>query len=242
MGPLQRDTVWSGEVYVTGDVLIPAGTTLHIRPGTIVKFARRPKWACSVFWRSPLGDSVEGTMRELCDLVVAGHLEATGTKDEPVRLGTESDPWGGITCFDRGAVRLVEATLERAPHFSIQSFDAATVVGEGSRCRDAEFGIWGWGTSRIEWTRGEIRATRISVICCEGSRAHLVEVDDRSNEGVAANDWALIRVDGGRFAGPRKHCVVASNQSWVKLRGCRTAEDSLMDVVRLDDAQVDVAA
>jgi len=36
---LPGDTTWSGEVLVTGDVTVPAGSTLTIEPGTTVRFA-----------------------------------------------------------------------------------------------------------------------------------------------------------------------------------------------------------
>ncbi len=241
MGRLERDTVWEGDVQVTGDVLIPEGITLSVRPGARITFAARPHWACSVFWRSQVGQSVEATMRELCDIVVCGRFEVGGTEAEPVRIGSDQ-PWGGITCLETGAVQLRFARLEGAPHFTIQTFDDSTVEGIDSRCSGSEFGLWGWGTSRIAWTRGSIRAARGSVICCEGSRAHLIDVDDESGEGVATTDWSLARVEQSRFAVPRKHCVVARHRSWVQLVGCQTTGNAAMDVVRLDGSRVEVAA
>lgn len=241
MGRLERDAVWEGDVQVTGDVLVAEGATLVVRAGTRIRFAPRPRWACSVFWRSPSGDSVEATMRELCDIVVCGRLVIEGTSAEPVHVGGDA-PWGGITCFARGEARLRHTALEGAPHFTIQTFDDACVDGEDSSSTGSEFGLWAWGTSRLAWKRGAIRASRGSVICCEGARAHLVDVDDESGEGVAATDWSLIRVERTRFQLPRKHCVVARHHSWVRLAGCRTSGDAEMDLVRLDDARVEVAA
>ena len=242
MGELERDTVWQGEVHVIGDVLVPAGTTLRIESGTHVQFAERPRWACSVFWRSPSGDSVEATVRECCDLVVSGRLDVLGTRAMPVLLGVSSAPWGGITCFARGTVWLREAVLDGARQCSVRLFDDASLVGENSRCSGSEYAIWAWGTSRVSWNGGSIRATRGSILCCEGSRAHLVEVEDASPEGIAATDWTLVRVDRGRFSGPRRHCVVARHRSWVKLRGCSTTNGAVMDIVRQDEAHVEVAA
>ncbi|MBM4267903.1 MAG: hypothetical protein FJ144_15045 [Deltaproteobacteria bacterium] len=243
MGRLERDTVWEGDVHVIGDVLVAEGTTLTVRPGTRIRFAARPRWACSVFWRSPSGDSVEATMRELCALVVCGRLEIEGTKAEPVRIGGPGEPaWGGMTCFGRGEARFRHTVLEGAPHFTVQTFDDAFAFGEDSCCVGSEFGLWAWGTSRLSWTRGTIAASRGSVVCCEGARAHLVEVEDESGEGVAATDWSLIRVERGCFRAPRKHCVVARHRSWVRLAGCRMMGEAEMDLVRLDDARVEVAA
>jgi hypothetical protein len=38
-GVLPGDTTWSGEVLVTGDVTVPAGATLTVEPGAVVRFA-----------------------------------------------------------------------------------------------------------------------------------------------------------------------------------------------------------
>ena len=35
-GTLAANTTWSGVVHVTGDVIVPAGVTLTINPGTLV--------------------------------------------------------------------------------------------------------------------------------------------------------------------------------------------------------------
>ena len=37
---LEQDTVWSGSLLISGDVYVPPGVTLTIRPGTVVKFER----------------------------------------------------------------------------------------------------------------------------------------------------------------------------------------------------------
>jgi hypothetical protein len=239
MGRLDRDAIWSDEVLVTGDVLVPAGRTLRIAAGTKVRFAARPRWACSVFWRSQTSDSIEATLRELCDLVVLGRLEVMGTAAAPVLLGADSPPWGGITCLESGEVQLQHAILSGTTRFAVQAMDDATVVGLDSRCSGSEFGVWAWGTSRITWTRGSLHGSRASVICCEGSHAHLVQTEDASNEGVATMDWALARVDEGSFVSPRKHCVVARHRSWVKLRGCRGVAAEPVAIVCLDDAHVE---
>lgn len=242
MGRLKGDTTWSGDIHLTGDVLVPAGVTLRIEAGARVSFSEPARWSCSLFWRpADRGESIEATQRDLCDIVVQGTLEVAGTADAPVCIGTDETPWGGITCFERGTVRLHHAYLAGAPRFSLQSFDDATMDGADSHCVGSEFAVWVWGASRFRWTGGAIGAARASVICCEGARATVSEFDDRSGEGIAATDSALVRVQGARFRGPRKHCVVARDDSWVKLLACST-HDAPLDVVRLDEAHVEVRA
>lgn len=240
MGQLKRDTSWAGDVRLTGDVFVPEGVTLRIEAGARISFDARPHWSCSVFWRpADRGESVEATARGLCDIVVQGALEIEGTDRSPACLGTDETPWGGITSFDHAQVRLTHAYLAGAPHFSVQSFDDAIVRATDTHLTGSEFAVWAWGTSQLHWTRGAIGATRASVIICEGARARIAGIEDRSGEGIAATDSALVRIDASRFCGPRKHCVVAKDQSWVKMKDCSTHE-APMDVVRLDEAHVEV--
>ena len=243
MGRLEADTTWSGDVHLAGDVFVPAGVRLRIEPGTRMRCAERPRWSCAVFWRSATGDSIEATVRERCDIVVAGRLEALGTPGDATSLGEDSGPWwGGITCLDRGVVQLKGALLVGASPCSIRVFDDGVILGRDARCSGAENAVWAWGSSRVSWAGGGIQAARASVLCCEGSKARLVGLEDESAEGVAALDWALVRADRCRFVEPRRHCVVARHRSWVKLSGCRMPTDGSADIVRLDEAFVEVSA
>lgn len=239
MGTIERDTVWSGDVQVTGDVVVAAGATLKVLAGTRVHFAERPRWSCSVFRRSPESQVMEVSMRDACDVVVLGRLAVAGSREAPVRLGAGGAAWGGITCLERGAVDLQHATIENAPHFCVQALDDARVQATDSDCAGAQYAVWAWGTSEVSWQGGTLAAARASVICCEGGRVTLAEVGDASPEGIAALDWGLIRAARMRFAAPRKHCAVARHRAWIQLDGCGSlAAESA--IVQLDDALVQV--
>jgi len=63
-GTLPGDETWSGEVEITGDVIVPQGVTLTINPGTVVRF-------------SALNDEeVGGSDDLLCELIIEGSLVA----------------------------------------------------------------------------------------------------------------------------------------------------------------------
>ena len=108
-GAYGGDLVWDGVVTMSGDVLILAGGSLTIRPGTEVRVI-----------------PAEGTQIDpeyfssLTELLVRGRLSIEGTTAQPVRFVIVERPeleevaWAGIT-FDAapsGAVR--HAVIERA--------------------------------------------------------------------------------------------------------------------------------
>lgn len=240
MGRLKQDTVWDGEVCLHGDVVVPEGTTLRVEAGARISFGERPRWSCAVFRRpADHGDSIEVSVRDHCDLVVEGTLEVHGAAASPVCIGVDETPWGGITGFGTARIQVEHTYVAGAPRFSLQAFDDATIAGMDSHYAGAEFGAWMWGTSRLEWQGGAMGATRASVLCAEGARAWISGSEDRSGEGISAIDHALVRVEAACFRGPRKHCAVAKDHAWVKLRDC-TLRDARMDVVCEDDAQVEV--
>jgi len=79
-GTLAGDSVWSGIIHITGDVVVPASRTLTIQPGTIV-----------------LIDGVSSGTGGM-DIDVSGAIMALGTEESPITF-TASDPakaWGEI--------------------------------------------------------------------------------------------------------------------------------------------------
>ncbi len=95
---LWQDTVWDGEVLVDGILTIPPGVTLHVRPGTTVRFTRR----------ETNGDGIGEH-----ELFIQGRLLASGTAEAPVRFtSAEVDPrpgdWGAINIMASEEENLLE--------------------------------------------------------------------------------------------------------------------------------------
>ena len=75
-GPIDRDTVWSGEILIAGNVYVPEGVTLTIEPGTIVRFKHYRGY------KEPekrLGITVDGT------------IIAKGSPDQPIYFTSDAD-------------------------------------------------------------------------------------------------------------------------------------------------------
>ena len=103
---LSSDTVWAGEVIVSEDIVVPAGVTLTIMPGTTVRVALSDSTKMEPEYMSPL-----------TEITIRGKLTAEGTKGAPVSfLRAEGDgggSWSGII-IDGGTVKLRSCTIQDA--------------------------------------------------------------------------------------------------------------------------------
>ena len=80
---ITEDATWHGTVLVKGSLTVASQATLHIEPGTVVRFA-----------------AARGS-RQLPRLLVMGRIQAAGTQDRPIIFSTGSatprkGEWGGI--------------------------------------------------------------------------------------------------------------------------------------------------
>src|SRR5512138_3010820 len=86
---LTADTVWQNEVLLSEDLLVPAGVTLTLRPGTTVRVAAAESTKTDPEYISPL-----------TEITVRGRLKIEGTPRAPVRLipdgGRETGEWAGV--------------------------------------------------------------------------------------------------------------------------------------------------
>ncbi len=88
-GILTEDETWSGTVVLTGDVTVPAGTTLTLSPGTTVRFTALSD------------DQAGGENSDRSELIINGSLSAVGTEAQPIIFtSTSTTPqrgdWDGI--------------------------------------------------------------------------------------------------------------------------------------------------
>lgn len=105
-GSLAANETWSGTVILSGDVLVPAGITLTIQPGTIIK-------------AEPLQDGNNSGDRGRVELFIdGGILNATGTAESPIKFQSNADipepgDWGGVRIND-GNATLKHFTIDAA--------------------------------------------------------------------------------------------------------------------------------
>lgn len=92
---LKQNTTWSGIVLVNGDIYVPPGITLTIKPGTVVKFKRiDEKSPANMF-------GVESPYFPEAELIIRGRIIARGTPERHIvftsaAINARPKDWGAI--------------------------------------------------------------------------------------------------------------------------------------------------
>lgn len=164
-GVITADTVWQGEVAVNEDILVPAGVTLTVRPGTTIRVVAAESTKTDPEYLSPL-----------TEITVRGRLVVEGAEGaQVVFAGEENRPggWAGII-VDRGAaslsgcrvtgaetgvtvidgtLRLQRATLAENRYGLTAQGGKADVAVEESRITGNDYGLFTLQGARVT-TRG----------------------------------------------------------------------------------------
>ena len=119
-GPIHPDgDTWSGTIVVDGDVVVPAGVTLNVAPGTTVRFQQGDR---SFHKRPavPLDTNFNGFRQRgsptRSDLFVDGAIVALGAAAAPIRfiadVGQQRSTWSGFVMASGASLTLSEAAIE----------------------------------------------------------------------------------------------------------------------------------
>jgi len=124
---LQQNETWSGEVYVTDDIIVPKGVTLTIEPGTVVKFKH---------WRYGYSEPEH----RLGLYIEEGTLRAIGTPEEPIRFTSDAaEP----IHRDWGAILFINST-DNVISYSIIEYGQITVISSNISLTHS-ISRWSWG-------------------------------------------------------------------------------------------------
>jgi hypothetical protein len=119
-GILERDETWSGEVLIVESVEVPAGVTLSIKPGTVVKFKH---------YRHEYQEP-----DERLNLIVDGKLVAIGTPEQPIWFTSDADDpmngdWNTIHFHDAEDGSVIKyAIVEFAEHSNISLWNSSPTI------------------------------------------------------------------------------------------------------------------
>jgi len=121
-GRMAENEIWTGEILITGDVEIPAGVTLTIESGTVIRFTPERDDQHSPDEYSP--SEPETLHTTIISIVLLGTLEARGTPEQPITFTSASDvpgdmDWQSIMLEDGGTAILDYVVIEHG-YFGIQ--------------------------------------------------------------------------------------------------------------------------
>jgi hypothetical protein len=92
---IDKDTTWSGNITIGGDIYVPPGVTLTIAPGTVVKFKKiNEKSDQNMF-------DIDSPYYPEAELIIRGKLIAKGTPDNKIvftsaEMTPRAADWGAI--------------------------------------------------------------------------------------------------------------------------------------------------
>ncbi|MHA3773525.1 lamin tail domain-containing protein [Verrucomicrobiota bacterium sgz303538] len=228
------ETIWSGIVNVTGDVTVPAGSTLTIQPGTHVLMAGT----------AAAGDTTGAK------LIVNGTLNAVGTASQPISI-TTADPnarWGQINFSNAQPSTLSYVMLSHAGHSSgvghtgrgpmLRVSNSSVTIDDTVLADGSAKAIYSSGTCNFTIRRSLI--TRMvtgpeledgASLLMEDSNIQLILPDYRDSSSPAPDDEDCLYVHNstGRPVTVRR-CVFArcGDDVFDCLAGPITVEDSIL--------------
>ena len=144
MQVLEKDTIWTGTVVLDGDIYVPPGVTLTIKPGTVIKFKKIDAHS---------GQNMFGTQSPYfpeAELIVRGRIVARGSAKENIvftsfEIGAQPKDWGAINLLGSNN-NLIEHCKIMFARNGVQSYGAEAQVcnsefvenGEGISIKNEE--------------------------------------------------------------------------------------------------------
>jgi len=167
-GILVEDEVWSGNIHLTGDVVIPEGITLVILAGTAITFA--PDHS-DYDAKLPLPADLGGGK---CNLLVQGNLRIEGEKDKVVTVGElvydlerqSKISWGGIIFEGINAASVVRHAKIRYADVAIVCVDSSSPEIVASTITENDVGIMTFGLSSPRINENKIHHNTLWAVSC----------------------------------------------------------------------------
>jgi parallel beta-helix repeat protein len=182
-GVLRGVTVFAGEVVLADDVLVPAGSTLIIRPGTVVRVRAAEGTKIDPEYLSPA-----------TELLVRGTLRAEGTPSAPIRFvplvppAGDEPAWAGIELDGAVESRVVSVEIEGADT-GILCIGSSPLL-ESNRLRGCRYGLVLQKGSAARVLGNRIEDGEGGIFCWLGSAPYL------KGNVVSGHDEEGIFVDG----------------------------------------------
>ena len=168
---LKNDTTWSGEVFLTDDIVVPEGVVLTILPGTVVRVSPSESTKTDPEYLSPL-----------TEITIRGTLKAEGKAGAPVAflLAGKAGSWGGII-IDGGRVSL--------SHCEVSDADTGLYVTKGlidmrdSTLKKNRYGLVAQGRDSSAYIENcKVEGNDYGVFTLDGAEVHEKNTVIRGNK------------------------------------------------------------
>lgn len=167
-GILVQDEVWSGNVHVSGDVVIPEGITLVILAGTAISFAPNTSdYDARISLPAELG-------RGKCNLLVQGNLRIEGEKDKVVTVGDlvydlerqSKISWGGIIFEGVNALSVVNYARIKYADAAIVCLGSSSPRIVNNTITENDVGVMTFGFSSPRINENKIHHNTLWALSC----------------------------------------------------------------------------
>lgn len=203
-GVLFQDEVWSGQVHITGDVLIPEGVTLVIRPGTIISFT--PDSSDNDIEVPVLGE----LWINRCNLIVKGNLRMEGEKDNRIVMGKLRDGsdretamiWGGIIFEGTNANSIIEYSEITHADVAVLCVGSSMPKIVNSVISNSDVGIMAFDLSSPRVTSNRIHNSTLWSISCYDYSFPMISYNiiESSEVGIGCEDFSSPIIQYNTFS------------------------------------------
>ena len=167
-GILVEDELWNGNIYLTGDVVVPEGITLVILAGTAITFApNHSDYDAKLPLPADLG-------RGKVNLLVQGNLRIEGEKDKVVTVGDlvydverqSKISWGGIIFEGVNAVSIVRHAKIRCADVAIVCVGSSSPRIVNNTIAENDVGVMTFGFSSPKINENKIHHNTLWAVSC----------------------------------------------------------------------------
>ena len=178
-GVLTDNEIWSGKVYITGDVVVPEGITLTIKANTVINFT---PYKSDYDVKIPV---VSGLGAEKCNLIIEGNLIVQGDKNKRVVIGSEDKlSWGGIIFKGANIDSIVKYARIMNADIGILCVDSSFVKLIGNEIVKNDVGVMTFGLSSAKMINNKIQTNNLCGIISGGDSRPTIAENMISGNGI----------------------------------------------------------
>ena len=147
-GILNKSETWEKDVFVEGDIIVPAGMTLTIKPGARITFKPNNSISDQSIVKTIDGNDVDVAFVKKCDIIVHGTIVAEGSETLGIKIGNPSPvsesgkmSWGSIIILGNGEGSVIRNVTVEYGSVGISCWDDTKIKIEGSMITNNKIGI-----------------------------------------------------------------------------------------------------